>query len=159
MQISKRIKAVTAKNEFLYWLACVGENSIAELARVSGFMLEEDNEHVTFFLPAKLWRSFEPFVKEGMQLSLLMASIKDFESYQLKGEYVKHQPCSSENMDFFRLKVMKIVDALSGMGIDGNKIFSYLTDKSSIAVTMKVSEAFEQTPKPGTGEKLNENEN
>lgn len=154
MQISRRITAVSSKNEFLFWVACVGNNNIAEISRVSGFMVEEDNEHVTFFIPKKLWKTFEPFLKEDLNMSLLMASIKDFESYQVKGQYVEHQICSDENIDFYRLKVLKIVDVMSVMGIDGNKIFSYLNDNNSVAVTMKINDVFEQTPKPGTGNKV-----
>ena len=155
MQILERIKVIPQKNEFLYWTACVANNSMADLTRVSAFVIEEDNEHITFFLPTELYKTLDPFLKTGSKMSFLMASIMDLESYQLKGVYVKHQQGTEENSNFLREKVLNIVDVLGGMGMDGKKLFNYLLGTPIVAVTMKVDEMYEQTPKPNTGERLN----
>lgn len=145
---------MSGRSDLLFWAASADKNKICELSRVSGFIIEEDNEHITFFLPKQLFSIIEPTLEVNSKISFLMASIQNFESYQVKGTYKSHQLCMEENIDFYRLKVLKITDILSGMGMDGNKIFGYLLVQPSIAVTMRCTEMYEQTPKPGTGGKL-----
>ena len=154
MILTNNIKKIPQQSDFVFWAGSMGENNVCELTRVSGFIIEEDNEHITFFLPKKLFSIIEPTLKSGSRISFLMASILDFESYQVKGEYKSHQACTEENIDFYRLKVLKITDILSGMGLDGNGIFGFLLEQPSIALTMYCTEVYEQTPKPGTGGKL-----
>ncbi len=154
MMISERIIKMPSRADLVFWAASVGKNKVCELTRVSGFIIEKDNEHITFFLPKQLFSIIEPTLEINSKVSFLMASIQNFESYQIKGEYISHQLCTEENIDFYRLKVLKIADILSGMGLDGNGVFGYLLEQPSIAVTMRCTEMFEQTPKPGTGGKL-----
>ena len=115
MILSDKIKKIPSHSDFVFWAASVGGNSICELTRVSGFIIEEDNEHITFFLPKKLFAIIEPTLRTGSEISFLMASIKNFESYQVKGEYKIHHTCTEENLDFYRLKVLKIIDILSDL--------------------------------------------
>lgn len=143
-----------SRSDLVFWAASVGKNMVCELTRVSGFIIEKDNEHITFFLPRQLFAIIEPALKIDSKISFLMASIQNFESYQIKGVYQSHQQCTEENIDFYRLKVLKISDILTGMGLEGNRIFGYLLEQPSIAVTMRCEEMYEQTPKPGTGGKL-----
>lgn len=154
MTISDKIKKVPHQSDFVFWAASIGKNLVNELTRVSGFIIEKDNEHITFFLPKQLFGIIEPTLAVDSKISFLMASIQNFESYQIKGTYKSHQLCSEENIDFYRLKVLKIVDILSGMGLDGNRVFGFLLEQPSIAVTMRCTEMYEQTPKPGSGGKL-----
>ncbi len=154
MVLSNRIKQITSRSDLLFWVASVGKNKICELTRVSGFIVEDDNEHITFFLPKQLFGIIEPTLAVKSKISFLMASIQNFESYQIKGTYKSHQLCKEEYIDFYRLKVLKITDILSGMGMNGNGIFGYLLEQPSIAVTMQCTDVYEQTPKPGTGGKL-----
>lgn len=151
MIVSDKIKKIPHRSDLVFWVASVGENNISELIRVSGFIVEEDNEHITCFLPKKLFSIIEPTLEIGSKISFLMASIKDFESYQVKGEYKYHQACTEENVDFYRLKVLKVIDILTSMGLDGNGVFGFLLEQPSIALTMQCAEVYEQTPKPGTG--------
>ena len=153
MILSDKIKKIPGQSDFVFWAAGVGEGKVCELTRASGFIIE-DNEHITFFLPTRLFEIIEPTLSTDSKVSFLMASIKNFESYQIKGAYKSHQLCTEENVDFYRLKVLKIIDILSGMGLDGKSVFGFLLDQPSIAVTMHCSEMYEQTPKPGTGGRL-----
>jgi len=154
MLLSDKIKKANASSDFVFWAANVGKNGICDLTRVSGFIIDDDNEHVTFFLPKKLFKLIEPNLSAGSNMSLLMASLKDFESYQVKGNYIGHKNCTEENVDYYRLKVLKIIDIINGMGLDGNNVFGFLLEQPSIAVTFRCNESYLQTPKPGTGTKL-----
>ena len=154
MVLSNRILQMPGRTDLVFWAASVGQNLVCDLTRVSGFIVEKDNEHITFFLPEQLFGIIEPALEFNSKISLLMASIQNFESYQVKGNYKSHQFCTEEIIDFYRLKVLKITDILSSMGLDGNRIFGFLLEQPSIAVTMHCTEMYEQTPKPGTGTEL-----
>jgi len=154
MKISERILKVSPRKEFVYWAASVNHKLESKLSRVAGFAVSEDQEHLTFFLPKKLFAQMGPTLKPGVKMSLLMASVIDFESYQIKGRYIKHELCTPENIAFYKQKVLNIMEVLDGMGLNGKGVFSFLLDQPSIAVTMYCEEMYEQTPKPGTGKKL-----
>ncbi|TVZ26915.1 hypothetical protein JM83_1914 [Gillisia sp. Hel_I_86] len=154
MEITERIKTISGLQEFLFWVASVNKNKICELTRVAGYTIEVDNEHIIIFLPKQLFEIIEPTLEADSKISFLMASILNFESYQIKGKYVSHQMCTEENVNLYQPKVLKIIEILSGMGLDGDGIFGYLLDQPSIAVRMRFTEVYEQTPKPGTGGKL-----
>lgn len=154
MIVPDKIKKVAEKSDFVFWTSTVGRNSVCDLTRVSGFVVEDDNEYITFFLPEKLFSLIKPNLSEGSNISLLMASLKDFESYQVKGKYVSHTGCTEEKIDYYRLKVLKIIDMISGMGLNGNRIFGFLLEQPSIAVSFQCTESYLQTPKPGTGTEL-----
>ena len=154
MVLSNKIVQIPSRSDHVFWVASVGKNMVSELTRVSGFIIEKDNEHITFSLPKQLFYIIEPTLAVNSKISFLMASIQNFESYQVKGTYKSHQLCTEENIDFYRLKVLKIMDILSGMGLDGNRVFGFLLEQPSIAVSMYCTEMYEQTPKPGTGGKL-----
>tara|TARA_R110000744_G_C19368912_1_gene562234 strand:+ start:983 stop:1453 length:471 start_codon:yes stop_codon:yes gene_type:complete len=154
MEITERIKTISGQQEFLFWVASVNKNKVCELTRVAGYTIEADNEHITIFLPKQLFDNIEQTLKVDSKISFLMASILNFESYQIKGNYVSHQMCTEENVDSYQGKVLKIIEILSGMGLEGNRIFGYLLDQPSIALRMRFTEMYEQTPKPGTGGKL-----
>ena len=154
MIVADKIINVTSSSDFVFWTASVGNDGVCNVARVSAFMVNEDNEFITFFLPEKLFKQIQPDLVPGANMSFLMVSVKDFESYQIKGNYVGHSNCTEENIDYFRLKVLKIIDIITGMGLNGQGVFGYLLELPGIAVTMRCKENFLQTPKPGTGVKL-----
>ena len=154
MIITDKIRNVTKSSDFVFWTACVGKNGVCDAARVSAFSVNEDNEHITFFLPERLFKHIQQNLSPGSNLSFTMVSVKDFESYQIKGSYEGYSKCTEENIDFFRLKVLKVIDIITGMGLNGQGIFGFLLDLPAIAVTMNCTEIFLQTPKPGTGVKI-----
>ena len=154
MVVPDKIKKVTKSSDFVFWTSIVGKNGVCDMARVSGFGIDEDSEHVTFFLPEKFFKHIEPDLLPGSNISLLMVSVKNFESYQVKGNYTSHVNCTEENIDYFRLKVLKTIDIIDEMGLSGQGVFGYLLEQPSIAVTFRCTENFLQTPLPGTGTKL-----
>ncbi len=151
MILSDKIKRIPALTDFVFWTATAGNDNIAKMARVSAFVVQDDGERITFFLPTQLFNVIEPTLKKDSNISFLMISLNDFESYQVKGKYLHHKNCSEENIDFYRLKIMRVIDIANGMGLGGNGLFGYLLKQPSVALTMHCTEMYEQTPKPGTG--------
>ena len=154
MLISNKIIHVASQTDFALWAATVGIKNEPYLTRVSGFKVVEDKEHIRFFLPAAMFDFISPSLNQNTSMSFLMASLSDFESYQLKGMYDSHRACTEKEIDYYRLKVLKIIDILNGMGMDGNGVFGHLLEQPSIAVKMSCTEMYAQTPKQGTGGKL-----
>lgn len=154
MLVSDKIKNVTTSEDFLFWACNVGRNGICDMARVSGFIVEEDNEHITFFLPEKFFDYMKVNLLPEANISLLMVSVMNFESYQVKGNYISHKYCSEENNDFYRLRILKSIDIITDLGLNGKGILGFLLEQPGIAVTFRCRESYLQTPKPGTGTKL-----
>ena len=154
MFVSEKIRHVATRSEFLSWTSNVGENGFCNLTRVSGFIVDNDNECITFFLPEGLFKLIEPGLLPGSNISLVTVSVKDFESYQVKGSYIGHCKCTEENVDHYRLRVLKVIDIITGMGLNGHAILGFLLEQPSVAVTFRCKENYLQTPKPGTGTKL-----
>ena len=154
MLVADTIIKVTKSSDYVFWACSVGRNGVCNAVRVSAFKVNNDNEHITFFLPEKLFKQIQYDLLPGSNLSFLMVSVKDFESYQIKGNYVGQSKCTEENIDYFRLKVLKTIDIISGMGLNGQGIFGFLLELPAIAITMHCKENFLQTPKPGTGGKI-----
>lgn len=151
MEIIERLKWISTQPGFAFWVALVGENNICELSRTSGFQIDVQNQTITTFIPQSMFTMLEPTLKPNAKLSLLMASIRDFESYQVKGNYLNYSESSTEQVNFYLDNVMKTKEEITALGLDGAGIMGYLLKTPSIAVTMKCEEIYEQTPKPGTG--------
>lgn len=154
MILPEIIKKVEASTDFALWTATPGKDNVCKIFRVSGFKVDDDNEHITFFLPEYFFRSMELDLVLGSNINLLMASLMDFESYQIKGNYVSSTKCTKDDEEFYQFKVLKVIDILNGMGLNAKKIFSYLYEVPNIAVKFKSNSTFLQTPKPGTGTRL-----
>lgn len=151
------IKQVENSPDYVIWTANKGKNPVCDLTRVAGFIIHEDYEHITFFLPRRLFRNLESNLSKGSNINILFASIKDFQSYQIKGNYENHCDGNEENFNFYKGKVQNVIDIMTSMGLNGQLIMGYLLEQPSVAVTMYCREVYVQTPKPGTGYKINEN--
>lgn len=156
MILPEIIRTIEASPDYVLWTANLGNNPICDLTRVSGFTISEDNEHITFYLPQGLFKQIESNLIPGSNINLLLTSIKDFQSYQVKGSYVSHCESSEEDSEFYKVKVKHIIDLMGAMGLDGQAIMGFLLEQPSIAVKMYAKETYVQTPSPGTGNKIDD---
>ena len=78
-----------------------------------------------------------------------------FESFQMKGKYISHNELNDEDLQL-KVKYLKgmreLIDEMK-FGIDVKSLDKYCLS-GAMALTMKVEAIYEQTPKPGTGEKV-----
>ncbi|MFT6827389.1 MAG: hypothetical protein ACJAZV_000671 [Roseivirga sp.] len=156
MIISDRLEWISKQSDFPLWIASIAENNICELSRASGFQIDTENRTIAIFLPQSMFSMIEPTLKANSKISLLMASLKDFESYQVKGSYLRHSLSTEEQVDFYYENIKKTIEEINVLGLYGEGILGYLLEKPSFAITMKYEEVFEQTPKPGTGHKISD---
>lgn len=154
MILSEKISQVSSDPGVAFWAANISSNGICDLTRISGIRVNEDKEHVTFFVPKQSFDLISDNFNERPSVSLLMASLRNFESYQIKGEYISHKICTEEEIAYYQPKVTGLIDLCNSMGLNGNKIFDSYIEEPNVAVKVLCKETFEQTPKPGTGNKL-----
>lgn len=156
MKLPDVVKQAEIREDFVFWAANVNSNATCDFTRITGINIHDDNEHITFYLPKKLFRHLKPNISANANISLLMASIKDFQSYQVKGTYISHTDSTKENIAFCKSKLQSVMEIMSAMGLNAKLILGYLNAQSSVAVTMFCNETFVQTPKPGTGYEIKE---
>lgn len=154
MLISENIVQLTSSPEVAFWASNLGPQGFCDLSRISGIKIEKDGKHLTFYIPKSFFPLIASNLKDRPKISLLLASLRNFESYQIKGEYLSHEECEKEDIAYYQPMVSGLIDISNSMGLNGNKIFDSFLEEPNIAVKVLCKEIFEQTPKPGTGNKL-----
>jgi len=137
------------------WASNANEQQLSDLVRLSGVRVDTQQQQLILFVSLKFGETFLKNIHISKRVSFLCASVKTLESYQLKGIYLSNHPCTPEEMDYQKNYVDGFCKAVEHMGISSRKkFFDCFFQQPSVAVRMQVEEIFEQTPKPGTGQKL-----
>ena len=98
-------------------------------------------------------------MKSNLNVACTIVNAHTFESYHLKGIYLEHRSLSEEEESLKESYMQGIRGVLSDMGFAYGDGFRKYADMEGIAVTMKVNEIFEQTPRQGSGGHLIVKEN
>lgn len=137
------------------WASNCNRQLEPELVRLLGAQVEADSEHLLFFVPLKLGGGLVQNFTDTDQLTFLLAIILTNESYQLKGSYLSHRPCTEAEVTLQNEYMTRLCHhAVAHQGLPGDKAFEAYYDQPSVAVRMLVREVYEQTPRIGTGEKV-----
>jgi hypothetical protein len=152
--VTKRIVEISELAGFPLWIAVVNANKVCEIVRATGFSVAPDLEHVQVYIPESMTARLEGMLQLEAPISFLLAALEDFESYQIKGKIKSVKTCEAGALEK-QLSILKATtDMTNAFGLQGNKIFGYLTLGPFISIRMSCQEIFEQTPKPGTGTKI-----
>lgn len=136
------------------WASNCNSQLMPELVRILGCQVEADKEHITFYLPLKFGQELMENFNFTNKLSFLLAIVLTNESYQMKGSYCWHRPCTAAEVQFQEKYTRTFCEALKVQGYAPDKTFQIYYHQPSVAVRMQVKEIFEQTPKIGTGGKI-----
>lgn len=147
--ISKMLKST----QTLGWLAGVKDNTDFHLCRTCG-VLKIDQEHIRILITPSLSPSLIRTIKEQPKISFTVVDAYTFESYQFKGIYIDSGALGIEEEDLKQKFMTGIKEVLVGMGFDYGDRFKKYSGLEGVAVTMRVQEIYEQTPRKGTGFKL-----
>lgn len=140
-------------NAMAYWMANANEQKVCNISRVSAVKKHSD-EHLVLYVPASFLDPLLPHLENQKEISLLMASLNDFESYQFKGHYVEYTSITPEDVAYYTPKLNALIELCNSMGLKGNLIFDPFLTQKNVAVTFYCREIFEQTPKKGTGKPI-----
>jgi hypothetical protein len=133
------------------WLSNADAGGQPDLVRLLAVRVEPDREHLTAFVPLSRGRNLLDNLAVSSRLSFLFALVVGVESYQLKGTYVSHHPCSAGEVAFQRESLERFGRVVASQGLSGEKAFAAYFSQPSVAVIMRIEEIYEQTPKAGTG--------
>jgi hypothetical protein len=147
------IQAIQADYAAL-WLSNAGPNRQPDVVRLLAVRVEPDREHLTALVPLPQGQGVLDNLAVTPKLSFLFALILGTRSYQLKGTYVSHRPCTEAEVAFGRDYLTRFSQVLVGQGFAPEKAFAAYFSPSGVALTMRIEEMYEQTPRPGTGGKV-----
>lgn len=155
MIIPERIVELSQSNQATQWAANADENNKPDLCRTMTTTVSEDRTSMTVYLPERFVGSIFDNAKEDSRMAIMLGDIATFESYQLKGRVKEAKLCSDEELEIARNGIRGFADR-SGefFNIPGDPIFISMFSTPIFAITVEVEEIFEQTPKVGTGNKL-----
>jgi hypothetical protein len=154
MILSERFVDLVHNSTAAIWASNCDSQQVPELARLQGVQVEADKEHITFYVSLKFGEHLINNFAITDKLTFLMAIILTNESYQIKGNYIWHRPCSSAEIKYQEVYYQGFCDTLERQGLSKEKAYKAYYHQPSMVVYMHIKEVYEQTPKVGTGEKL-----
>ena len=154
--ISDRFIEFLKSNALAYTLGTRNDNLEPCVGKARGIEVSEDRKHITFLLPEVGLSDHLRNLEENGNVSLNIVSLPAFESYQFKGEYKSHASCNEEQIKGMYDWRTGFSNACREMGYPEPLCAAMDTQilEPAIAVKFEVKEIFEQTPKPGTGNKI-----
>lgn len=141
------------------WLVGADENLNCEICRTCGTWMS-DKDHLTVIITPGMAASLIETLKSNQNVACTIANALTMESYQLKGVYIDDRALSQDEERIKEDYMQGMKKVLGDMGFNYGDSFRKYADMEGRAITMKVHEIFEQTPRKGAGAKiiLKENE-
>lgn len=119
-------------------------------ARVSAIRVEDDGEHVVAFVPALGADAVLGDLHSNGQSAMFVGRPPDNLAYQLKGTFTDSRPARPDERAFVEQYWDSFLEAMVVIGFD-RTIFRHWPVWPSVAVRIRVTAVFSQTPGPGTG--------
>ena len=144
------IEFLKKRDTFVY-LASLNKNHFCDVCRTSGVYVENREFLKIFYMPELSPRLLQNLLSRN-QLTLTVVSAFSFECYQIKGKYISHENISVDDEKYLK----GMAETIKEMGFNLENVFNnkYLL-LDVVTIIMKVEEVYEQTPKIGTGNKVN----
>ncbi len=134
-----------------FWIANCNLEAVPDVVRCNGIVPPTTLETITFFISEKFSDKFRATLSKNSKLAFMGCSLYTFESYQYKGTFLDMRICTQEEEEIQRIYMDAFTDAIEDIGLSKIKFYKAYYHQPSYAITMSVSEVFEQTPRKGTG--------
>lgn len=158
MQIPHHVKKIMELTHTFGWLAGVNDQLRCEYCRTCGTWITDDG-YLTVIITPSMAESLVDTLNTNLNVACTIVNALTMESYQLKGTYLENRPLSTEEEDLKEAYMQGMHGVLFDMGFAYGDSFRKYADMEGIAVTLKINEIFEQTPKQGSGGNLIVKEN
>jgi hypothetical protein len=122
-------------------------------ARVLAVTVEPDRTHVVAYVPDAAWPRVMSDLEENRQAALVFGRPIDSRSCQLKGEFVEARAGRSDERETVEAQFDRFRQNLAGIGISPEGSERWVR-WPVIAVRIRVTALFEQTPGPLAGQPL-----
>ena len=137
-----------------FWAACTDQQNVVDVVRCIGLAPLNDYDTITFFIPEKYSENFIQNLYTNKPLTFLGCALVNYESYQYKGTFKSLRSCTEDEVEIQRLYMETFSDLTELIGLAKEPVYKAYFHLPSVAVSMKVDEIFEQTPRQGTGKLL-----
>ena len=118
--------------------------------RVSAVRLEDDGEHIVAFVPEVAVDRVLTDLRSNGQVAIVAAYPPTHRTYQLKGVFDDVRRADPDERTFIEQFSATSADALCEIGFD-RSTFSHWPVWPSMAVRIRITAVFSQTPGPGAG--------
>ena len=122
-------------------------------ARVAAVTVDEDGHHVTVYVPKVAAPRVLPDLEENGQAALVFVRPTDERSCQVKGVYVSSRAAPTRERNVVTTQRAKAGRNLEQVGFP-TKLAEGWATWPSVAVRLRVTAVFDQTPGPGAGVQL-----
>ena len=156
LMISDRFVEFINNNVVAYTLGTRNAKLEPWVGKPRGVTISDDRKSFTMLIPEVAIECHLENMENNGEVSLNIVSIPKFESYQFKGTYTSNAPCTDEEVQVIKDWKTKFCEGCEVIGYPEQLIRSMDLQilEPAIAITFEVKEIFEQTPKPGTGNKI-----
>lgn len=141
-----------------FWAANCNEKGSPDIIRCCGISYQPDKNELVLFIGEKLAAVFLANTKTNPLISLIGTSLYTLESYQYKGRFTGFRPCTEEEVEWQYRYVSQFADTLTIVGFNWEKetVVKSFFHQPSVAIGFRIDEVFEQTPRKGTGERIDQ---
>lgn len=152
MKIPDHIIRFINLEPLVLWAGNIGPEGFCSFVRSAGLSIPEDeDDHLTFYLTKTYASELLKNLPAGIELSLLVTSLANFESYQFKGELVSNHGASETEEKQIQPIIARALGALEAQGMNAN-ILPAFVNGPKLGIKLRLREIFDQTPKQGAGE-------
>lgn len=137
------------------WLSNSSRQYGSDIMRLTGGRLADDKSHLHLFVPEKYTTCFFKNLEEDKKVSYLFACVYTFTAFQIKGIYVQHRHCTNEENLYQKSYVEGFAKTMASIGIKSGESFKHYWEQPALCFIIEPLEIYEQTPKSGTGNKIN----
>ena len=134
---------------------CLGTrdaNLRPDFCRVVGSALSDDNVF-KFYIGKKASDQATSNLDDNGRIALTMVNPFNYQCLQIKGRYIRYYEADSLDMANIRKYLDSFGEVMKKLGIPEDSPYNWPHDPG-LVIEMELDEVYEQTPKKGAGEKL-----
>ena len=150
--ISDEIATFLEDGQSIYLGTC-GTDLVPEGARTIAATLDPDRSHMTLFVPEVAARRVIANLGSNGQAAVVFARPTDDRACQVKGSFVSTRAVEEHERAEIARQWERFQDKLEGIGITRRLVETWVS-WPCVAMRIKVSALFSQTPGPGAGAPL-----
>ncbi|MES2628538.1 MAG: hypothetical protein V4616_06165 [Bacteroidota bacterium] len=149
-----KLQRLAQSCECAIWLSNSDAELRPDIVRLLGSRIDPAEQTISVFAPLNISAGILRNLHQNQQLSYMMASLATLESFQIKGTYISHETCSEEEVAFQQAYIDGFIAFANRLGFDASPSYGIYFHQPSIKITLSIGEIYEQTPRNGTGKKL-----
>jgi hypothetical protein len=122
--------------------------------RASGWRVGADGRTLTAIIAEGFTSHLVESVDDNGQFAVTVEEFPSHETYQFKGQYVRHRPLQPEDIDAVDRIRERFVKSVTQLYPDAEPLLRSFILRPELAVEFEVREVYLQTPGPGAGARL-----